>query len=58
VFVVTAWGGGEPRLLGSEHSDLRWVNLDEALLLPLAHPAYDELFRRVLRRSDSSEREI
>jgi len=23
VFVVTSWGGGEPRLLGAEHSELR-----------------------------------
>lgn len=44
IFLVTAWGGGEPRLQGSEHSELRWVSLESALALPLAHPGYGELF--------------
>ena len=47
VFVVTAWDG-EPRLRDPEHSDLRWLTLAEALTLPLAHPAYPELFRALL----------
>jgi 8-oxo-dGTP pyrophosphatase MutT (NUDIX family) len=51
VFVVTEWDGDEPRLASSEHSELRWVGLDEALALPLAHPAYGALFRVVLERS-------
>lgn len=38
IFFVTAWDGGEPRLQGSEHSELRWVSLECALGLPLAHP--------------------
>ena len=37
VFIVTAWAGGEPRLLNAEHSELRWLSLDHALALPLAH---------------------
>jgi 8-oxo-dGTP diphosphatase len=28
IFLVRAWGGGEPRLQGSEHSELRWVRLE------------------------------
>ncbi len=58
MFVVMAWGGGEPRLLGSEHSELRWVSLDHALALPLAHPGYAGLFRAVLRRGGARERDI
>ena len=52
IFLVTAWGGGEPRLRGSEHSELRWVNLEGALGLPLAHPGYGELFSTALAHGD------
>jgi 8-oxo-dGTP diphosphatase len=48
MFIVTEWSGGEPRLLGPEHSTLCWLNVDDALALPLAHPAYGELFRRAI----------
>jgi len=48
IFLVTAWDGGEPRLRCSEHSDLRWLDVSEALALPLAHPDYPDLFRTVL----------
>jgi|WetSurMetagenome_2_1015567.scaffolds.fasta_scaffold10612_8 8-oxo-dGTP diphosphatase len=48
VFIVTAWDGVEPRLLGSEHSELRWLSLDQALALPLAHPGYGGLFQAIL----------
>jgi 8-oxo-dGTP diphosphatase len=51
IFLVTAWDGGEPRLLGTEHAELRWVSLDQALTLPLAHPEYGQLFRSVHRRA-------
>lgn len=47
--VVRGWAG-EPQLQGSEHSELRWVTLDEAAYLPLAHPGYLHLFRAVLVR--------
>lgn len=36
IVLVTASGGGEPRLRGSEHSELRWVSIDRALAIPLA----------------------
>ncbi len=48
VFVVTGWAGREPRLQGPEHSELRWVNLDQALTLSLAHPQYGKLFLSML----------
>jgi 8-oxo-dGTP diphosphatase len=48
IFRVTAWGGGEPRLLGSEHSELRWVSVECALALPLAHPGYGHLLSAAL----------
>jgi len=48
MFTVTAWDGGEPRLRGPEHAELRWLHLAEALVLPLAHPDYPALFRRAL----------
>ncbi len=50
IFIVTAWADGEPQLRGSEHSDVRWVTLEEALALPLAHPEYGKLFRSILVR--------
>jgi 8-oxo-dGTP diphosphatase len=40
IFAVSRWSGGEPRRLGAEHSDLRWLTLERALMLPLAHPDY------------------
>jgi 8-oxo-dGTP diphosphatase len=49
IFLVTAWTGWEPRIQGSENSELRWVSLDNALALPLAHPGYGQLFSAVLR---------
>jgi 8-oxo-dGTP diphosphatase len=48
IFVVTAWSG-EPRLHNAEHAELRWLSLDQAVALPLAHPAYPELFHAALR---------
>jgi 8-oxo-dGTP pyrophosphatase MutT (NUDIX family) len=48
MFAVTAWDGGEPRLRGPEHAELRWLHLAEALVLALAHPDYPALFRRAL----------
>ncbi|HEY9347920.1 MAG TPA: NUDIX domain-containing protein [Inquilinus sp.] len=46
VFVVTGWTGGEPRMLGDEHSELRWIPIEEAVRLPdLAIDAYRDIFR-------------
>ena len=57
IFLVTAWGG-QPRLLDSEHSELRWLGLDHALALPLAHPGYRDLFRAALERANGRNRDI
>jgi 8-oxo-dGTP diphosphatase len=46
VFVVTGWTGGEPRMLGDEHSEIRWIPIEDAVRLPdLAIEAYRNLFR-------------
>lgn len=47
VFVVTEWSG-EPEIRNEEHSELRWLTLDQSLLLPLAHESYVGLFRAAL----------
>jgi mutator protein MutT len=47
VFVVTSWYG-EPRLANDEHSELRWVSLEEARELELADASYPELLRAAL----------
>ena len=58
MFIVMAWDGGEPRLLGSEHSELRWLSPEKALALPLAHPGYGDLFRAILSRDGVREEDI
>jgi 8-oxo-dGTP diphosphatase len=57
MFVVSGWAG-EPQLQGSEHSELRWMNLGQALALPLAHPEYRQLFRGVLASGGEGGRTI
>jgi 8-oxo-dGTP diphosphatase len=51
VFVVSTWDGGEPRLVGTEHSELRWMSVADALTLRLAHPGYRELFPKLFASS-------
>lgn len=58
IFLVTAWGDGEPRLRGPEHSELCWMRLERALRLPLAHPRYGSLLRAALGRGNKRERNI
>ena len=39
VYAVTHWSDGPPELIGDEHTDLRWVPLNDIdLVEPLAHP--------------------
>jgi mutator protein MutT len=46
VYLVTSWAGGEPAMLGDEHTEFRWLAATDAALLPdLAVDAYRELFR-------------
>lgn len=44
LFRISAWRGGDPRLLGDEHSELRWFRPRDAMRLPdLALPSYRPL---------------
>jgi mutator protein MutT len=52
VFVVTEWNGGEPELLGDEHTEMRWVDTAQALRLnDIAHPGYVGIFSRLATKS-------
>ncbi len=45
-FAVTEWEGGEPSMLGDEHTELRWLSIEEACALEnLALAGYRDLFR-------------
>ncbi len=49
IYVVTTWQGGDPVMLGNEHSELHWFELEAACGLPdLAIAGYKPLFRSVL----------
>jgi 8-oxo-dGTP pyrophosphatase MutT (NUDIX family) len=48
VYAVTAWEGGEPTLLGDEHTAMQWVTASEASTLEgIAHPQYLHVFREL-----------
>ncbi len=49
VYVVSGWRGPGPTMLGAEHSELRWLPIDEALGLglELAHPGYRDILRKL-----------
>jgi ADP-ribose pyrophosphatase YjhB (NUDIX family) len=48
VYSVMAWDGGEPILLGDEHTELRWFPPTAAIALPdLALEEYRPLFRHL-----------
>ena len=45
IYIVRTWEGGEPRMLGDEHTQLRWFTPVEACGLPdLAIDAYRPIF--------------
>ncbi|HEY4342762.1 MAG TPA: NUDIX hydrolase [Parvibaculum sp.] len=49
VFAVEEWSGGEPCLLGDEHTQIGWFSVEDACALEaLAAAEYRELFRRLL----------
>ena len=51
IYLVTAWDGG-PAMLGGEHSEIRWFDLETACeLADLALLAYKPLFRSLLPSS-------
>jgi 8-oxo-dGTP diphosphatase len=46
LFAVTEWRGGEPAMLGDEHTEIRWFTIDDACALTdLALAEYRDLFR-------------
>jgi 8-oxo-dGTP diphosphatase len=48
IHVVEDWEGGEPSMLGHEHTELRWFSIAEACAQPdLALPDYRTLFQRL-----------
>jgi 8-oxo-dGTP diphosphatase len=48
MFAITAWKGGEPTMLGDEHTAIAWFTLEAAIALPdLALDDYRTLFRRL-----------
>lgn len=47
-FYIHEWRGGNPILLGNEHTELRWFTIEEACGLdPLAMPEYPKFFRKL-----------
>jgi len=49
VYAVTEWNGGEPRLLGDEHTAMRWVKAsDVSTLDDIAHPQYARVFSELV----------
>ena len=54
-YLVVEWRGGEPALLGDEHTELRWFTVEEACLLgPLALPEYRTLLGNLLPHLDDA----
>jgi 8-oxo-dGTP diphosphatase len=48
MYTVTVWEGGEPTMIGDEHTELGWFTLETAASLPrLALAEYRNLFRRI-----------
>ena len=52
-FTVFEWSGGEPTMLGREHTESRWFSIEEACALEtLALTDYRSLFRNLQLSSD------
>lgn len=47
-FLVTAWDGVPSNRQPHEHDCVEWFSLNQAVHLDLAHPAYRDIFARVL----------
>lgn len=43
IYAITRWEG-VPTLRGTEHSEVRWFDVPDAVQLELAHPGYVSLF--------------
>ncbi len=55
-FLVTAWDGTPSNRQPHEHDRVEWFSLDQAVRLDLAHPAYRDVFARVLTNKEGGER--
>lgn len=51
LFLVEAWEGVPHNHCPEEHSEIRWFSLEEIEQIPLAHPAYATVCRRLLASS-------
>jgi mutator protein MutT len=47
LFAVTAWSGEVSNRQPEEHAEIAWFSVADACRLPLAHPGYPALFRRL-----------
>jgi 8-oxo-dGTP diphosphatase len=47
IYLVTGWTGSIKNLAVNEHSELRWVTIQEAVTLNFAHPEYPSLFTSI-----------
>lgn len=48
VFLIDHWEGEPSNTAPDEHVELRWVTVDDAAGLELAHPSYPAMLRRTL----------
>ena len=48
LFLVDDWDGVPHNNCPEEHTEIQWFSLEEIERIPLAHPAYPTLCRRVL----------
>ncbi len=47
LFMVTEWSGGKPKMLGAEHTELRWFTQEEACRAePLGNSDYRAIFKK------------
>ncbi|HWK36782.1 NUDIX hydrolase [Sphingomonas sp.] len=57
MFVIDRWAGGEPSLVGEEHTELRWFPIAQAVELPgLALAQYRDLLRTLPSGPDQARR--
>jgi 8-oxo-dGTP pyrophosphatase MutT (NUDIX family) len=55
LFLVDEWEGVPHNHCPEEHTEIRWFSLAEVERIPLAHPAYPTLCRRILTEHQATE---
>jgi 8-oxo-dGTP diphosphatase len=48
LFLIGTWDGEPHNRCPEEHTEIRWFSLDEIERIPLAHPAYATVCKRIL----------